>query len=343
MDWFEHITGFRETNYEQTRAQLELNGTKLRSRVNGKEFEVGEFSMPSLEELRRRTGSDEGGGPQLKVSLVTGDIRRFLTDRSNRGAMFQVASQFNMLEMISPSKRPEDGITMYQHDPTQGPACAIAVGASTIYRNYLVPSGGGIGQSGGRQLNGLLDLGNELSDQLSIPTAELWAMRNGYALASVKGLTAINALLRCLDEVARDRLRGKLRIGVHRGAEVTDVSESPAHLVSQAFCSAMPVAYSNVPSEPWAPLAQLVLEAAYEATLLQAAENMRRGDSNVVFLTRLGGGAFGNEEAWIHSAIEYALIRVRHLPLDVRIVCYSRTPRELEKMVLRISVGGERV
>ncbi len=54
--------------------------------------------------------------------------------------MFQVASQFNLLEMISPNVTPDDGIGIYENDPTQGPACAIACGAGTIYRNYLVRS-----------------------------------------------------------------------------------------------------------------------------------------------------------------------------------------------------------
>ena len=36
---------------------------------------------------------------------------------------------------------PEDGVTRYKDDPTQGPACAIAAGAATIYRNYFVPIG----------------------------------------------------------------------------------------------------------------------------------------------------------------------------------------------------------
>src|SRR3954468_13074580 len=64
--------------------------------------------------------------------------------------------------------------------------------------------------------------------------------------------------------------------------------------VSQAFCSALPVAYSQVPSPHWELFGSLVLEAAYEATLWAAVINAQRGVSNVVFLTLLGGGAFGN-------------------------------------------------
>jgi len=32
MDWFEKLTGFRETGYEETRARLEVVDGKLRSR-----------------------------------------------------------------------------------------------------------------------------------------------------------------------------------------------------------------------------------------------------------------------------------------------------------------------
>ncbi len=40
---------------------------------------------------------------------------------------------------------------------------------------------------------------------------------------------------------------------------------------------------------------RVVLEAAYEARLLAGILNERRGMSNRVLLTRLGGGAFGND------------------------------------------------
>ena len=71
------------------------------------------------------------------------------------GALFQVASQFNALEMTGFEVTPEHGVTRYMHDRTQGPACAIAAGAATIYRNYFVPLAGGVGQTAQRQLNGL--------------------------------------------------------------------------------------------------------------------------------------------------------------------------------------------
>ena len=38
MDWFEKLTGFRETGYEETRARLEVVDGKLRSRANGASY-----------------------------------------------------------------------------------------------------------------------------------------------------------------------------------------------------------------------------------------------------------------------------------------------------------------
>jgi hypothetical protein len=65
------------------------------------------------------------------------------------------------------------------------------------------------------------------------------------------------------------------------------------------------------------------LEAAYEATMLAAVLNKQRGASNVVLLTFLGGGAFGNEDDWIYRAIRRALRIVSGFYLDVRLVSYG--------------------
>jgi hypothetical protein len=72
-----------------------------------------------------------------RVSVVTGDVRQMHRSPENAGALFQVASQFNLLEMTSYNVTPEQGVTRYKDDHTQGPACAIAAGAATIYRNYF--------------------------------------------------------------------------------------------------------------------------------------------------------------------------------------------------------------
>jgi hypothetical protein len=245
------------------------------------------------------------------------------------GALFQVASQFNALEMTGPNVTPEDGVTRYQHDHTQGPACAIAAGAATIYRNYFVPVASGIGQTADRQLDGLAAVGEALSGVVGRPIVDLWHMRNGYAMCSRDGLDAISAHLMRLRPEQVDALRGKLYIAAQRDVEVTDASNGQGPRVSQAFCSALPIAYTSVPPRHWRPFASLVLEAAYEATMWAAVLNAHRGASNIVLLTLLGGGAFGNDPAWIFGAMRYALRNVASLDLDVRIVSYGPPSRDL--------------
>jgi hypothetical protein len=73
----------------------------------------------------------------------------------------------------------------------------------------------------------------------------------------------------------------------------------------------------------------LVLEAAYEATMQAAVLNAQRGTSNVVLLTLLGGGAFGNRANWIHDALRRALGLMAAFDLDVRLVSYGTPSKEI--------------
>jgi hypothetical protein len=235
MDWFERLTGFRETGYDDTRAKLRIEGSRLQSLINGKNYGVGELELVSLQALRERVKSGVGLPGRLKVSVVTGDVRQMHQLPENAGALFQVASQFNLLEMVSPTVTPEHGVTRYQHDHTQGPACAIAAGAATIYRNYFAPVGGSYGQTRDRQFDGLADLGDALSRALKQPVETLWKMQNGYALCTRFGLDAIAEHLgTMLDLQSLDILRGKLCIGIHRDVEVTDATGEKRPLVSTA-------------------------------------------------------------------------------------------------------------
>ena len=333
MDWFEKLTGFRETSYEDTRGKLEVKGGRLRSTVNGASYGIGALELASLQALRERAKASSALPGRLKVNVVTGDVRRMHHSPDNAGALFQVASQFNLLEMVSPDVTPEQGVTRYQGDSTQGPACAIAAGAATIYRNYFAPIGEGLGQTAQRQIDGLADLGEVLSRSLSMPVSSLWKMQNGYALATRSGLDAIAKHLGTLDTEQLDMMRGKLCIGVHSDVEVTDFTGPEKPLVSQAFCSALPVAYSRVPPSHWQPFASLVLDAAYEATMWAAVLNAKRSGSNVVFLTLLGGGAFGNDGRWIDAAMRRALGIMTTFDLDVRLVSYRPPPKEMSAFV----------
>lgn len=333
MDWFESLTGFREAGYDETRAKLTVDGDRLQSLENGKTYGIGKLELASLNDLRLRVRSNSGLSAPTKISIVVGDIRRLHHQPENAGALFQVASQFNLLEMVSPSVTPEHGVTRYQHDHTQGPACAIACGAATIYRNYFAPVDGRPGQTERRQFDGLRDVGVALSQATGHAVASLWEMKNGYALCSRAGLDTISQYFKTLGDDDLDALRGKLCVGIHRNVEVTDAPGERRPSVSQAFCSALPVAYTSVEPRRWEPFATLVLEAAYEATLFAGVLNARQGASNTVLLTQLGGGAFGNRNEWIHTAMRRALKAVSGFGLDVKLVSYGKPSRTLLDMV----------
>ncbi len=127
----------------------------------------------SLQALRERVKSADGLPGRIKISVVTGDVRHMHQFPENAGALIQVASQFNLLEMTGPEVTPENGVTIYQYDHTQGPACAIAASAATIYRNYFAPVAGSEGQTEDRQFDGLADLGEVLSEALNQPVGAL--------------------------------------------------------------------------------------------------------------------------------------------------------------------------
>jgi hypothetical protein len=348
VSWFHRLTGFHEADYASTRARLGVEGNAPVSRVDGQRHGIGELDMLSLRELRRRVMSGVGAGDApgtppagtLRLQLATGDVRALHQSPAYTGALFQVASQFNLLEMVHPRITPEDGVTRYEGDRTQGPACAMAAGAATLYRNYFVPVGEQIGQTRDRQLDALADVGEALAEALRMPVSALWSMQNGYALCTRNGLDAIDRHLQHADESRRDALRERLCIGLHWQVEVTDAPGPARPVVSQAFCSALPVAYSSIPAARWERFARLVLEAAYEATLLGGVLNARRGGSEVVALTRLGGGAFGNDGAWIDDAIARAVGLARHHALDVRIVTLGEPTAVLRSLVRAVARPG---
>lgn len=317
MSWFEKLTGCVGESHESVREHLFIDGRRLHSRLNQKSWLCGELETPTLAQLRQRVSHIKRDLAPISVRNVVGNVQHLHLNRANENAVFQVASQFNLLEMTSPRVTPECGVGIYEHDFTQGPACAIAAGAGTIYRNYFVDINGRIGQTADNQIDCLSGIAKLLDNSKQ----RLWKMVNGYALPSAEGLEEINRKLESMDEAALDAVRQALQIGLHWDTQVTLGDAS--HTVSQAYCSAMPVAYTPHTKELWAPLAKLVLEAAYEATICAAILNRDRNRNNRLFLTRLGGGAFGNNPDWITDAISRSLELYSDSGLDVAIVSYG--------------------
>ena len=327
MTWFEDLTGCSERSAEDVRAHLVVDGPRLRSRLNGKSWCHGELETPTLAQLRERAQNTLQASRPISLREVIANVQHLHHNVANQSALFQVASQFNLLEMMAPDVTPEWGVGIYERDPTQGPACAIAAGAGTIFRNYFVDVNGRIGQTEKNQIDCLAGIGTLLGNT----EQRLWRMVNGYALPSAAGLKEINDKLRALDEPGRDRLRQSLQIGLQWDTQVT--IDNASHTVSQAYCSALPISYTDHALDLWSPFATLVLEASYEATLCAAIINAKRTGNNALFLTLVGGGAFGNELDWIMHAIRRSLNLYFDSGLEVVLVSRSQSKPCVQQLV----------
>jgi hypothetical protein len=338
-DWFEKVFGFveRDHDYDGVKNQFHVTGSTdiarpsivtLKSKRSGETFQAGKFQVTALRELRRQTSAIAGKKAENRVShIAVGDILELHHQYPN--AVFQVASQFNTLEMVDPDVSPESGVTMYQNDATQGPACALACAPGTLVRNYFVEFPGS--ESGGQRRHTQIDTMYHIRDKFrrtddSYKSA--FVFQNGYVFASSQTeLEHVNAKLRESDQEL-------FSVGVHEDTQVVFDSRwersSGTKTVTQVFCSAIPVSYDeNIPPRSWAPVAKMCLRAMYEATLREAIVEGKKD----VFLTFLGGGAFGNNMEWITDAINHALETCKKSGLNVYICHYKSVDNRVRSQI----------
>ena len=163
----------------------------------------------------------------------------------------------------------------------------------------------------------------------------LWQMCNGYALPSRDGLFEISNRLQSFNEDERDELRKLLRIGIQWNTQVTLGDSS--YLISQAYCSALPVAYSAFSVGLWQHFARMVLEVSYEATICAAILNRENTSNNNVYLTLIGGGVFGNETDWIIDSIKQVLTLYADYNINVVMVSYGCSKPHVRELVSEFS------
>eukprot|EP01036_Dinobryon_divergens_P034504 gene34504-44590_t len=328
------------------------NGSEavLKSRAKNKFFPIGNFTLPSVREIREQlnqtlttqnTSVFSFSPASISYEHIIVDSVRGL-HTSKVGALFQAASQFNCLEFPSPSVTPEDGITDYIYDYTQGPNCALACAAGTLYRNYFhqVRREGyedQVGQTADNQINNLEDVERFV---LLKTGKRFWNVRNGYTFSSVESLQALSMVL---ETIPPSEITDRIRIGLHTNVGVTDADGDVR--VSQAYCSAMSCSYSGIDNDHWKSIASLALDGAYEATilsaLLQSSQQKNAGSSitTEVYLTFVGGGVYGNDQAWIAEAIGRALaIAMRYidnygLELSIKLCYYKSLNQKMKKLI----------
>lgn len=355
--WFRNVFGFTESdNYDETQKCLQHIRDPETGKING--VYPGTFHQKPLAQLRHEAATAAAACLQkgsVRTTNVVGEAGAMHRDPSHRGSVFQAASQFNCLEFLNQNTTPEQGITGYIRDRTQGPACAVACPAGTAMRNYLVPwtdwrGKKRTGQTAQNQIDcsdpvqrALINVGRDSKDpQLAplekhapIPESErLWTTKNGYLDSDPIRLRKASALIQAVrvNKQKYSDLLGHLTIGIQENTDVTAFrSNNVVSNVTQVYSSAVAVGYSQCEDAPgWADVAQLFLDATYEATLLQGvievANHYAGGGTSdnapKTLLTKVGGGVFNNNTEWIVNAIKRGVEEASSygVPVDAPIV-----------------------
>ena len=326
MTWFKQLFGFKEpTQRADLHQRLQVEGAWLYDKKSERRWRCGHLEVATLAELQTRATPPQGG--RLMLREVVADVQALHGQYPN--AVFQAASQFNLLEMASPKHVPEDGIGIYSYDHTQGPACAIACGAGTVYRNYFVPLEDQLGQTTQRQINTLAPLEAALNNAQH----RYWTLQNGYQKATPEAVKRLAQHLSTYAPAALEALGGQLQVGLQWDTQVT--WNNHTHTVTQVYCSGVPIGYNTAPVEAWVPFAPMVLNATYEATFWAAWEQYQRTGVGQLFLTLVGGGVFQNPLPWVVAAIERSLKRFAEAPLEVHIVSYGQSQPLVRALVDR--------
>lgn len=317
--WFEHLFGALETPatiktlFTQS---IDANGNVcITSSANKRIFIAGKFTTPSLAAIRTDALVFLQSPCQYQQSLSQSPAKITVTHKAiddilachhidfdpTVATTFQAASQFNCLEFPESECTPDQGITNYIYDNTQGPACAVACAAGTIFRNYFA-------QTTACQIN-TLDATEKL---LSRP---FWNVQNGYIFSTVNHLTQLTRLLKTTPKLV-PAIRDSIKVGIQSNTEVLMKNrtepldkDKPLPRVTQVYCSAVSCSYSGIQTSHWASFAKIVLDAAYESTLWAALLSPTPPASGhyKVYLTFIGGGAFGNDMDWILQSIARAI------------------------------------
>lgn len=327
-DWFNNAFNFIETDYattQQTFKRMFLNENK--SSLNG--IKVGKFTvidnstlLTTLKSLSQHNQSRYTYNV-VSVENIVDDIVEIHKHKSSAKSTIQVASQLNCLEMVNYNVTPEEGITIYKNDRTQGPICAMSCPASLAYRNYLVFNG-----LNGQTHDHQIDLSSKFMKYvLSFDDSIKYHVSNGYLLFdSENDLIKTNIVL-ATPEVRR-HAKSLIMVGSHTDSGVFVQFKLYEQTVNHVYCSGLPISYNygsirNV--DLWDGLAEIFLDAMYENTLIVSCMNNAMNNVDApCYLTKIGGGVFSMKHSQIINAIQRACQTIADagIQLDVKIVHY---------------------
>lgn len=360
---------------QQFKLTCDKNGIFFITGAAGKKYQAGKLEAMKLEELQMSAeqkleqSKDISSYGYGKLNVICGastfgksfakyfDIGSMQSDSRNIGATFQVASNFSTLESIHPGDIPENGISNYINDPTQGPFASISAAPGTLLRCYGAfynPTQQPImwRQTKDRQI--------ELYPHNFLKNHYLGTVTNGYV-----NLKLNLAELKNYNKIDLNKLKKEISIGFHSNVQVVFgqiigkdhvVVKNSDQIINQVFTAGVDLGtlsgsenylylYNDL-KDTVLKIAQLTLDAAYEGTIKSTF--VKNGFGAKLYLTLIGGGVFENSWSNIASAIVKNIEFIKQSGLDVTLVIYDRNnnPSEYEqlKKILLVNVqkiGGD--
>jgi hypothetical protein len=335
--WFQFLFGFldgyknernEKSGFEKNKAHFVYTPeTGILSSIKnaGEAWHAGRFTTQSLDKLRasqRPLSAREMKPGTTTVRFVSGDVAILHGDPEYAGATFLTSSNFNCLQHEGWESDPDLGVATYWLNNTQGASCAMSCAPGTIVRHYFAQAE--------PQINTLKKVIESLS---GVGKRQLVDVSRGYI--SFADLVPLSTIIGGLSTEERETTKGLLEVGIQENTEVTCtklatntsmwcrvVRKDPALRVTQVFAGSD--SFQHDPK--WGPLASLVFEAAYEATLHVAAnassgvspKNPENPENRTVVLTALCGEY---APRWLSAvtttAIVSALAKFKNEGLDV--------------------------
>jgi len=319
--------------------KLYIYATNIKFTINNILYNVGDFLCLPLIFLERfqKYELSKDAPKNITYNIINEDIVSLINESSPTD-VFQAASQFNLLEMMSENVSPENGIRNYYKDNSQGPRVALASPIGTFFRNYLIYKNpyqttdvDGYPQTTDKQFNTLqtlLDLPELKFIKVNTnPTQGQYLYKNGYCFINPTQEQS---------NFARDNqnlFENHLKVGVQWNSPLLFDYDKK---VCQVYCSGLPFGdYAFIYGleldrdgyeDRIKPFAVGILKAAFKCTLQVAVNKLHllKDDSRIkVYLTAVGSGEFKNPMEWVVEALIYALNDFKHYPLDVIMVTYG--------------------
>lgn len=317
-----------------------VDGNTPNYTLNG--YRVGNFNVTTVDELEKENPTKRSS-KKGTISLIEGtntsqtssfrrmvDIGHLQSLPENRNAVFQVASDFDALEATSFTQDSRNVmLTSYGRDLTQGPSACISAFPALVFRRYFAKRVQSM-ESEEKGKNSDND-GDEFYNLLSKLMEEY---KEGELPFELTKAGYIKFKRNCKGPES-DSYK-KVGVGIHEGIQVTHgfrvdfdhhkklcPSKSEKQIIHQVFTSTTDLKLANytlASKDAVIEWTKQLLFAAYEGTIRAAI----RLNSEKVYLTMVGCGAFRNNPLWVFDAINNVKQLIIDHGLQVYLIYYKR-------------------